>query len=220
MRYIFTLLFFCAMLNATGQTSFEGKINYDVHMPGEAKPAKLILSFGTNKIKMEFIMPGKTFDNDYAIIDLNSGNVYNMNVRDKSYETRPLQKNTALSSQQGKVIMGHPTTLILQQPVKINPDDEFLSSLNNGIFYVANDLYYAIPEAYVGNPILLMVKNGKLVLGAEIELSGMSLNSTINMEGGQNKSRATVMATSIVALPLDATALAVPEGYINKSLKN
>ena len=83
--------------------------------------------------------------------------------------------------------------------------------------YIANDLFFPIPEKYLESDLLMMIQNGRIVLGAKMNSSigadeGMA-NGTI--ENSQNTF--SIMADSVVKENLEAAMFVVPGNYTEQS---
>lgn len=169
------------------------------------------------------MVPGKTSDNDYVVIDLDSGKVYTMDVKDKSYEVKILYKRNDLPVPAPQEIAGYKTTVVIQQNGR-EKEDDFLAYLNNGIFYVADDLYYSVPHVYEINSELMMIKNGRIVLAGDVGYTIIAngqwnLNTTIGW-AKRSQYTANVMATSITPMKMDSSLFIVPAGFMERSEKS
>lgn len=164
MKYIFTLFVTGCLATAFSQTPFQGKVVYNLHTPQEKTDALLTAYFGNGRIRLEFAEKGKTPDNDIIVVTLDSGQVIHLRLGAQTFTTKKLVARD-LTNYKDKTILGYSTS------PKANPTsfgDGMTELFNQSVFYVANDLFFPVPEKYRGNTELIMVHENRLVLGAEI----------------------------------------------------
>jgi hypothetical protein len=208
------IVFVCMFLGAVtfAQKNFEGEIIYKLHANGEDKPdAELKILFGHNKLKLRFKEKEK-YDRDELLVVLDSAAYYTLNTENKTYTKKPLQLRRPLKEAQAKNIGGYATTAV---PLEGNNLNTLLGSFVAGgtsVFYVADSLFYAIPSAFEGNPVLLAIQKNRIVLGAEIVMqSGMyeTYDTT--------KKQTTITAEAINIKPVlyDETVFIIPGNYVD-----
>ena len=84
------------------------------------------------------------------------------------------------------------------------------------VFYVADNLYYPVPEKYSGNAELLMVQKGKIVLGADLYLSPETYNFQFDEEDEKRINETNyvlVEAQRVVAKKINANEFFIPVDY-------
>ncbi len=216
MRYVITFLFVILASSVQAQVSFEGKIVYEMNSPEKNGTAQLTFYFSHNKIKLNFKEPNQkaSDDLDATIIDLDSGRVYTINQELKTYTIKTLvpKKPTGrhLTS-----IAGYATTQSLSYSINDETDVYINGFLQNSKFYVADSLYFEVPEEYKDNYELLMIRDNKIVLGAEIFMSTYAGYSR-KKDGDTITPPTTVMAKSVTATQLDPAIFKIPADYTIK----
>jgi hypothetical protein len=171
MKQLFIIVItLCITSIASAQKNFEGSVTYHLHSNnGEKKDAELKVLFGTRKLKVMF-KEHDEFEKEVLIINLDSATVYNVNFEARTFKKSTLVLTTPAQKPEKKLINGYSATPFL-------PENTGLTGLLGGmlntssiIFYLADSLYYYIPGAFAGNKELIMVQQGKIVLGADIQI--------------------------------------------------
>lgn len=211
MKYGFLFLFGFLTVHLQAQTSFTGKIVYNLHTPKEKTDASLIVYFGQNRLRLEFAENGQNASKDYVIVALDEGTVTTLDSLQKSYRIKNLRKETP-ERMQPKTIAGHRTS-----PVKYASGWNGLLGgfFGQTIFQVADDLYYPIPEAYKNNPEVMMVQNGRVVLGAEIKPVNRLYDKAYTAADSVDaeKDVITAEATEVVSQQMDPALFQIPAGF-------
>jgi hypothetical protein len=206
MRYLILFIGCFISLNVAAQKPFEGVIAYTLHATGEKKDAALTVYFTPNKLKIIFKENGKAA-NDYMLVNLDSGKVYNINKESKSYRVKSLTKKEKREGLTGKTIAGYAT---IPMDLSGGGFNGLLGGLSSGdiIFYTAENLVYPIPKQYAGNSELAFIQDNKIVLGADITLA-----YPLDEGDSVQKELITVTATEVLAKPIDKAELEIPHDF-------
>ena len=178
----------------------------------EKNDAILTVYFGAQKMRLEFSEKGKEATNDIIVVALDSGTVAILNNGAKTYRLKNLLKRD-LSGYKSKQIAGYVAEPVASAPSLSNGYNELFGQ---SVFYVANNLYFPVPEMYKGNTELIAVNNNKVVLGAEIFVAprsyGRALTAQDSAEMAQNRINAEAVEvkpyqpeTSLFSIPADFT---------------
>ena len=176
MKKILVVISFFFVADAVAQQSFEGTIKYAFRVPKEKDTIQMSIDFTPNAIKVNMIEPGRERrNNNYLLINLDSGKAYTVNYNRKSFTSHRLIERKPVSEVPPmKTIAGYTAVGELYNEAGINSIFGSLLS-NKTIFYTAEKLTYSVPEKYNGNFELMMIQKDKIVLGAEIDIAPASL---------------------------------------------
>jgi hypothetical protein len=171
-----------AFLSLTGNTqkNFEGIITYKLIAPesesDKSDSMKFIVSFGKNAIRIKGEMsynPTPTV----LLIRIDSGLVFNLNQRDSTFMSHALLvAGKAPVLPDNRTIAGYKTRVH-----KTSTDNFTLGSLFKSdavAAYISDDLNYAVPDKYRLAPELVMIKDGKIVLGLSVTYPRNSLSGS------------------------------------------
>ncbi|MGG9964621.1 hypothetical protein [Ferruginibacter sp. SUN106] len=210
---ILTTLCITAFVHA--QKDFRGEIIYKLHASGDEKTdAELKVLFGERKIKL-FFKEGQEYEQNALLVLLDSGAVYTLSAADKMFKKKLLITNLPLPAPQKKTISGYTTT-------PFQPEKNGLSGLytrllgsSNATFYLADSLTYFIPEKYRGNMELVNIQQGRIVLGAELQMTNPPSEEEFN-SGTTSNQVITVEAVSIKPMPIDENEFIIPADYTDR----
>lgn len=173
MRYLLAALLFISM-NAFAQERFTGTIVYRVIVPpimadNQDSASRLTVMFGANAMRITF-QENKETDNEELLVLIDSGKVYALNMKGKTYSERTLMKTPDMGPlPPAKNILGYSAT----------PHHLQYSSVQNRIFgdkgsnvsmFVADDLYYPIPEKYKHNNEFVLLYKDRIILEGKASL--------------------------------------------------
>jgi hypothetical protein len=212
-----TICFFILLAGKIhGQQNFQGTIVYNLHASKEKNDAELTIQFGPNKIKVKF-KEKQEYDKTYLLIDLDSAKIFTINTEEKTFKSKPIEEVKPLQTIAPKTIAGYATTPALQEGRKSNGILAFLFT-GNTILYPANDLYFAVPQKYAGNPELIMIQNNHIVLGADITMGS-------SFGGGEDESNPALMMINVEAKnvqngTLDVADFMIPQGFTKEVRHN
>lgn len=212
MKQLIVLAFVLFCTSSFSQQPFEGTIRYRLHATSEKDDAELVVHFGTNRIRVEFIEPRHTEGKDYFLVALDSGKVYSFDIRNKTYRERWLSiRNANVSLPPSKTIAGHSTTAALLNNLPIA--SLFRSwGLENAVLYTADNLYFPVPEKYGLAAEVMMVQNNEIVLGSDFTVADFN-----RYESGDSTRQkhfvVSVEATSITAKKFTEGELSIPTDF-------
>ena len=172
MKKIFVIICFFFVADVVAQQSFEGTIKYTLRVPGEKDTIQMNIDFAAHAIKVNMVEPRRERrNNDYLLINLDSGKAYTVNYNHKSFTShRLIEKKPVSEVPPIKTIAGYTAVGELYNEAGVNSIFGSLLS-NKTIFYTADKLTYSVPEKYNGNFELMMIQKDKIVLGAEIDIA-------------------------------------------------
>ena len=210
MKQLFLILTaICITCLANAQKNFQGEITYRLHASGETKPdAELKVSFGINKLRLLF-KEKEEYDKEELIVLLDSATVVTLNRDDKTFRKKTLIIKPALKKSVKKSIAGYATT-------PLQPDDNGITKLLGGlgtttsIFYLADSLYYFIPDIFMGNMELMMVQKNKIILGADISTSKGYYETT---DPGGKTDLITIEAINVKDMPVNDNEFRIPADF-------
>lgn len=223
MKYFFFFLA-AAFAKATfAQPSFEGVITYSVrssfvlHGSEQKDESSLVVHFGNNKMKIQFIEASKKGKKPaYKLIYLDSGKVYTVDPETHTYIYHRLsERKPGAGVPATKTIAGYETHSTSINGMDISGELSALLSPKT-VFYVAEKLAYPVPEKYAGNAELLVVQNGKIVLGSDFYFSYNTFNFQVDEEEDKavNQSNfAVIEAREILATKTDPNEFALSKEY-------
>jgi len=161
----------CLVQFANAQKNFEGTVTYRLHSgAGDKKDAELKVLFGVRKIKLLF-KEDVEYNKEALIIFVDSAMAYTVDFSDKTYKRRALNLATPPKKTENKIIAGYST--ISYQPNTNNGLGDLLGGYmgaSSAVYYLADSLFYDIPDIYAGTKELIMIQQHKIALGAEVEL--------------------------------------------------
>ena len=177
------------------------------------------IDFAPQGIKIHVKEPRIDTNNEpeYILISLDSAKVYTIKPRNKSYRSHRLtEKMPATEVPAVKDFAGHRAIGELYNEAGVN--NIFGSLLSSKtIFYLAENLMYSIPEKYLSNFELMMVQNGKIVLGAEIHMAPKMFffgsASADDSDSSFNKVIVYIEAKEVIERKFDAADFSVPAGF-------
>lgn len=211
MKYIFVFLFGFLTTRLHAQTSFAGKIVYTLHTPKEKNDASLIVYFGKNRLRLGFAENGQNVSKEYIIVALDEGTVTAVDSLQKNFRIKNLRKETPQTTGT-KTIAGHKTSPVKHEPAMNGLWGGFFGQT---VFQTADDLYYPVPERYKNNPEVIMVQNGRVVLGAEIKpvstLFGKEYTAADSVDA--EKDVITAEAVEVVNQQMDPALFQLPAGF-------
>lgn len=214
MKYIITAFAGMLFFHSNAQSYFQGKIEYNLHAERDKDDASLTIYFGVNTIRLQLREKMQDSAKEYVLINLDSGKIYTVTPGQQQYKERSLLSGIRPTSFSPKDIAGFRTTPVMPTGWGLSYPSFITSLLPNTVLYVADNLGYKIPEKYAGNPELMMVQKGKIVLGAEIfgmdeDYSGKRPADSLRFD----KPSARITATAITPMAVNGDLLKVPSGY-------
>lgn len=218
MKILCTLLLLSITTLLSAQTPFEGKIRYTATMYDKPEKGEVIIYYGKPGIRLEFIELKKPQATpEILIINFDSGSIFTLRPAN-TYRSAVLKKKPqALAT--SKEIAGFKT-------LAVSIDAAGMGGNLAGIFgsstlYAANDLLYPIPVGYSSAPELLMITNGKIVLGGDFYLPDYSSGEWPRGETTDSSRKQqklfSVVATEVSRQPLDHSLFVVPADYTKES---
>ena len=214
MRQLLILLLASLALSSAAQKApFEGRIVYNLHTPLEKEDASLTVYFGKGVLRLEFSAPPATDlrNQEYLLVFPDSGVVYTVRAANKSFSISELKHKTVLPVPAAKEIAGYKTTPVVMSSSAAN--GMLTGILGAGLLYVAEDLFFPVPEIYSGNPELIMIRNGKIVLGAVFNIAEEEGRSIQLDSAAQAEYILTANAVSVSPQILDTALFYIPAGY-------
>lgn len=174
MKILLLFLTITASLSAVAQKNFQGTIVYRIlsNEMADNSETELTVVFGVNKIRVSYkdhigTAKEKT-DSEEILINLDSGKVFIINTDQKIFHARRIPPTPALVTAP-KIIAGHSTTPVITS----TSGSSLVNFLKNSriVLYKSNDLFFSVPERFSFAPELLMISEGRIVLGATISYS-------------------------------------------------
>jgi hypothetical protein len=210
-QLIIVLAAIASTLGAAAQKDFEGKVVYLMEADKDEKKPELTVWFAPNKLKISF-KENEQPDNKYLLVWLDSGKIFTINTATQQYKTKLLKaRQLGNFVSEKKNIMGYPTTSMLLESNSPGTGLGGILSMNDIVYHVADQLTYAVPDRYTGNPELMMVYQNRVALGASIKLSSLLYGMEEDSEGKV----ANITATAILVTPmaLAPAEFEIPTGY-------
>jgi hypothetical protein len=214
MKKIFFAAVFFISTNLFAQKDFEGSIKYQglSVIKQETSDAKddtinLEIYFAPNRIK---IVSDKR---ENVIIYIDSAKAYVIDNDDKEYRVKKLNQSKPFAKAQVETIAGYTAT----------PDENSTSILGmfggSTQFWLADNLFYNIPPALIGNEEFLMVQKNKIMLKVNIGKfrfmnGGDEDEEETNADDGIV---ATITATEVKPGPIDPSIFTIPVDYKEES---
>lgn len=194
----------------TAQKNFEGEITYKLHASGEDKPdAELKILFGTNALKLRF-KERENYEGNELLVLFDSAAQYTLNPDNRTYKKKALVLKQAVTFSPAKTIAGYSTTGVPQEGNSLGQLLGSFMMMGNSVFYVADTLFYHIPQKFGPNPVLSAIQQNKIVLGAEI-----MMQSGFYETGDTARYKTIITADAIEVKPMhfDDTVFVIPSGY-------
>ncbi len=167
---LLTTVFFLFSFSLThAQAGFEGMIRYKASPEKdffEKEKAEIKDSMEINiwftKGKILIRNLTKSSEEDILVL-IDSAKIYTINREDETYRVKKLRERKVASPPEVIQIAGYRSS-----PVQYNADGfAFGGAVNTTIWY-ADSLLFSIPEKYDGNEELMIIRNGHIMLKAEI----------------------------------------------------
>lgn len=209
------LLLACFMANA--QNNFEGMIRYK----SSPEKAVYIRDVTDNNDSMEiniWFTKGKILIRNISkepaediLVLIDSGYVYTIDRDNETYRIKKLRARKVIAPAEVLQIAGFRSS-----PVQNNArGNAFGGSVNTTIWY-ADSLFFTVPEQYEDNDELLMVRNGHIMLKAEISTDFSPENypetdDETKMEEVDNK--ITIIATAVIPGGIKPDDFIIPANF-------
>lgn len=210
--FLLTGMFLC--FSGMAQTPFQGTVVYALKASGEKDDAALTIFFGVNKIKLKVKEEkDKEFSSEYSLVDLDSGKVYVIDDRSRTYRVRKLYEDPKPDTVSSKTILGHQTRAVT---VASSGSRGVLKGLSSGaiVFFVSQDHYYPVPQKFAGAPELLLVHNNHIVLGGTLTIANPMVGFEEEEEpSGLSNMMITAEAKQIEPGTISLNEFRIPEGY-------
>ena len=216
MKHLLLPLLSCFVLFADAQLPFEGKIIYTVTLPEKESNDEMMIFFGKAGIRLQINGTKKSGKmQEVIIVNLDSGKIFTLKPAEKQYSISILKQRLHRILPALTTIAGFTTTPTTLESSGMT--GSLSSVFTEPILYPANDLFYPIPELYIGNPELMMIHKDRIILGAEIfnpEYSERqwNLNKTIDT-ANERTPLFKVMAHQVFREQLDPSLFTVPPGF-------
>ena len=215
MKYVCLCCFLLAANHLLAQSSFEGKIRYTVTSQEKPSNAELTIFFGKPGFRLEIVDTDKIDkEPETLIINLDSGKIFTL-MTDKKYKETILRKQKTPTSLVGKTIAGYATQAV--SPEFIGLPRDFTSLFGNSILYTSNDLKYAVPAEYKGCPELMMVNDGKIVLGGDFFFSEDAYPDLRNDTVKDKDVLFRVLAEQVIPQKIEDSLFLLSPGYVKWS---
>jgi hypothetical protein len=180
MRLIFLLPFILLVGGIHAQQIFHGSIVYKYHIAQLPYAPEVTVIYGQNKIKVKF-KEKEEYDKVYFLIDLDSGKSFTINEATKTFFARELIDTTTAEQPITKTIAGHKANRVKLKNQGFSKFGVWFSG--DIILFTASDLYYPVPEKFVGIPELIMIQDNHIVLRAEQNLEpGEGMSDSIKQQ--------------------------------------
>jgi hypothetical protein len=230
-RLVLFLLLVSAV--ATAQQPFRGTITYKVDsrkttIEGEGaekeETSTAIAQFGVQRIRFTMKEPDRNY-NEVLLILLDSGKVYALDEKAKTYTRRRLGEvfQPAAVSATPRTILGYSTKPVIDKSNNVGGFTGVLMAMTDKVFYVSDSLFYPVPAKYTFNPELLMVQNNHIVLGGLIEMRnrywGMQSYAEEDDSLAMQKDSIFIEAIAVDPAPLNEALFEVPASYENEFAK-
>jgi len=206
------LVTICITSSAIAQKDFRGEIIYKLHASSDSKPdAELKVLFGNNKLKLQF-KEKETYEDDALVILLDSGATYTVKPLDKTYKKKALSTAPGFESPVKKNILGYTASPILPENNGMGGLLGGLFGSSHSLFYTADSLTYFIPEKYRDNMEFVMIQRNRIVLGAEIRITGGYMGDS-DTDSSKAQSVITAEAISIKPMMVDDNEFIIPADF-------
>jgi hypothetical protein len=167
MKFLFVATTIFLSLVASAQKNFEGIITYKLSAPddeaGKTDSMTIVIAFGKNAIKVKSAS-AFTPNISELLIRIDSGKVFNISTTNSTYFTHPLLtagKSPGFPSE--KTLAGYKARVH-----KVCNDNIVFGALlrsNHAAVYVSEELTFSVPEKFKLARELVMLRDGKIVLG-------------------------------------------------------
>jgi hypothetical protein len=204
------VLFFVA---GYGQKQFEGTIVYQIHIPDDKVVApELVVLFGKNALRLKFKEKGD-YDKEEIVIRLDSGKIYTLNTEEKTFRVKKLvEKEKNDSTLAGKKIAGFNTKAVDLSGSGAGGSFGSYFGTANTVFYIADSLFYFLPEKYTPNQELIFLYQNQIALGANITLSDKYEEADADSTG--KKRNISAEAISVKWETIDENEFSVPADFV------
>jgi hypothetical protein len=206
-------------LTVPAQKQFQGKIVYQAKSGANEKDtAMLVLLFGKNAFQLQF--KERSRNDDYVtIVRLDSGKVYNLNKKSKSYSEKKLAQSFDFPSPTNKAFAGYTTTFSEIITRRIETAFSYSGKKTQMVQFFADSLFFTVPSIYKDNEELAFFKDGKIMLGATIKVFGKQHTWETENVNADNImfEEMSLEAIEVVPMQINDSDFLIPAGY---TLKN
>jgi hypothetical protein len=221
MRFLFLLsVSFLTAITAFSQKQFEGTIVYKLHSAEDKEDGQLTILFGKNAVRLK-MLEKNAIDKQELIVRIDSGRVYTLNTEEKTFRSRKLlEKKNNAANFPARNISGFTASPL---DASNNSAMGLIGGLFTGrtiIFYVADSLFYPVPDKYSSNPELLFSQGGKIALGLEIKRANKFQDDDKGVLDTLLSAEITVEATSIKWGPINESEFSIPDDYAKAAAIN
>ena len=216
MKAIFLCLLLLSWIMSYSQKSFEGWIHYKATPEKEYsiegikdKGDSLVIQIGFTKGKI-LIRSSKESEEDLLIF-LDSAKLYTLDHKNNSYSSRKMNVSKPGIPATALTIAGYHCT-----PSRSEGSGTGFGGPVRSTIWFADSLLFDVPEKLAANDELLMVRNGHIMLKAEIITSfnrGLYRNDNEDTVAENNEEVLTVMATAVKPGNIRPEEFMIPSGY-------
>jgi hypothetical protein len=213
--FILILAVLLCASSTNAQKNFEGKILYRLEAEKEEKKPELSVVFSAGRIRLTF-KENDEVDDKVILVVPDSGLIYTISNSGKNYKQKKMlvKEVPGMHVPEKKTIMGYATTSAKMPDPGMGSLLGGFISMRNMIFDVADSLHFNIPAKYTDNPELLMIRDGRIVLSAQMTM-GSPLAETLSedRDGESIAKKITVNAIEVTPMAVTAAEMNIPEGY-------
>lgn len=221
-RILLFSLLLVGCLQGHAQTEFEGWIYYKASPEKntyldqlEKNEDSMDIQIGFTNGKILIRNSTKSRHEDLLIL-LDSAKSYNLDHKNKTYSSRKLKVVKPLIPATVLTIAGYQCTPILSDGPELGLGGPLQTTI-----WTADSLYFHIPEKFKANEELLMVRNGHIMLRAEITLNnnyGRYMENEADTVSRDNNEVITIQATTIIPGNIQPTDFLLPANYTFEKL--
>jgi hypothetical protein len=211
MKLFLGFFFLLASFGGLAQNKpFEGSVHYRVSYEPERGGVNLVVLFGKKGVIVQTMDTLNNLQQE-ILVNLDSGYSYVLETKAQTYHKRKLSvKSSVIPVKPGKrTIAGYATTGVdVTRPGHPIDNLNFVKLSRRAVAFVADELWYPVPEKFLENYEFMFLHEGRIILGAEVELGmdpvgdeeGFSMVFTIN-------------ATQVVPGKVSEARFSIPEGF-------
>lgn len=216
MRFLFLLIGAITGIAAFSQQPFEGTITYRLHSGEKKEDGQLTILFGKNSVRLKMMEKGAV-DKEELLIRIDSGKLYTLNIEEKTFRTKKLlEKKKDSVALAPKNIAGFTAS---PKDVSDHSAMGLIGGLFAGhkiVFYVADSLFYPVPDKYLSNAEFIFSHDNRIALGLEIKANPKTDDEEPREELGDLMGQAdiTVEAISVKRETINENEFTVPADFV------
>jgi len=168
MKRILFISLLLGFLTTHAQTDFEGWVYYKSNpdksgdgSDNKTDSVEITIGFTRGRI---LINTGIRKNQEALLIVFDSAKIYSLNRQDKTYYSRKLRTKKPIPPAQPLQIAGYTAT-----PLVLEGNGLSFFGPMNATFWLADSLFYKLPDNFMANQELMMVQQGRILMRGEFE---------------------------------------------------